>query len=101
MNGLFNHVHATFLLRIFLLERSVFYSTNEKWITLQNGMGGIPFTTSQMLKGEMMKNSMWKVVYFAVLFLVVPKQAFAMHIMEGFLPLGWAIFWWALSYRLF
>jgi cobalt/nickel transport system permease protein len=24
-----------------------------------------------------------------------PKPAQAMHIMEGFLPVGWAIFWWA------
>lgn len=24
-----------------------------------------------------------------------PQSAQAMHIMEGFLPLGWAIFWWA------
>jgi cobalt/nickel transport system permease protein len=24
-----------------------------------------------------------------------PQTAHAMHIMEGFLPLGWAIFWWA------
>ncbi|MCK9905712.1 energy-coupling factor ABC transporter permease, partial [Frankia sp. Cpl3] len=23
-----------------------------------------------------------------------PQTAYAMHIMEGFLPLGWAIFWW-------
>ncbi|TXC85991.1 energy-coupling factor ABC transporter permease [Metabacillus litoralis] len=25
------------------------------------------------------------------------KEAAAMHIMEGFLPLGWAIFWWCLT----
>ncbi|MDY6902451.1 MAG: energy-coupling factor ABC transporter permease [Cyanobacteriota bacterium] len=33
------------------------------------------------------------------LYLVVglPKPAYAMHIMEGFLPVGWAIFWWAIS----
>ncbi|MEW8987497.1 MAG: energy-coupling factor ABC transporter permease [Bacillus sp. (in: firmicutes)] len=24
-------------------------------------------------------------------------EAFAMHIMEGFLPVGWALFWWALT----
>ncbi|NOU95567.1 energy-coupling factor ABC transporter permease [Paenibacillus sp. LMG 31456] len=24
-----------------------------------------------------------------------PQSAYAMHIMEGFLPVGWAIFWWA------
>ncbi|WP_151735325.1 energy-coupling factor ABC transporter permease [Paenibacillus tengchongensis] len=33
---------------------------------------------------------------FAVYFLVnEPGTAHAMHIMEGFLPLGWAVFWWA------
>jgi len=31
--------------------------------------------------------------YLLVLFLTVPKPAFAMHIMEGFLPAGWAAFW--------
>jgi cobalt/nickel transport system permease protein len=25
-----------------------------------------------------------------------PRPAYAMHIMEGFLPPGWAIFWWAI-----
>ncbi|TDF93187.1 energy-coupling factor ABC transporter permease [Paenibacillus piri] len=24
-----------------------------------------------------------------------PQSAYAMHIMEGFLPVGWAVFWWA------
>ncbi|MCZ8522822.1 MULTISPECIES: energy-coupling factor ABC transporter permease [Paenibacillus] len=24
-----------------------------------------------------------------------PESVYAMHIMEGFLPLGWALFWWA------
>ncbi len=23
-----------------------------------------------------------------------PTPAYAMHIMEGFLPVGWAVFWW-------
>jgi cobalt/nickel transport system permease protein len=33
---------------------------------------------------------------FTLFFLVnEPESAYAMHIMEGFLPLGWAIFWWA------
>lgn len=27
----------------------------------------------------------------------VPKPAYAMHVMEGFLPVGWATFWWAVS----
>lgn len=25
----------------------------------------------------------------------IPETSYAMHIMEGFLPAGWAIFWWA------
>ncbi|MEQ9552175.1 MAG: energy-coupling factor ABC transporter permease [Coleofasciculus sp. G3-WIS-01] len=28
------------------------------------------------------------------LIIFAPQPAFAMHIMEGFLPAGWAIFWW-------
>lgn len=28
------------------------------------------------------------------LLVLAPKPAYAMHIMEGFLPAGWAIFWW-------
>lgn len=28
------------------------------------------------------------------LFINEPQSAYAMHIMEGFLPIGWAIFWW-------
>nr|WP_255298344.1 energy-coupling factor ABC transporter permease [Brevibacillus dissolubilis] len=28
--------------------------------------------------------------------LTTPETAHAMHIMEGFLPLGWALFWWAM-----
>lgn len=31
--------------------------------------------------------------YMLVLFMTVPRPAFAMHIMEGFLPVGWAAFW--------
>ncbi|WP_458415303.1 energy-coupling factor ABC transporter permease [Schinkia sp. CFF1] len=26
----------------------------------------------------------------------IPNSAFAMHIMEGYLPLGWTLFWWGL-----
>ncbi len=42
-----------------------------------------------------MKNSSWKVFYFIVLLLIIPKKAAAMHIMEGFFPIKWVIFWWA------
>ncbi|MGE7918126.1 energy-coupling factor ABC transporter permease [Viridibacillus sp. NPDC093762] len=39
----------------------------------------------------------WKIIYFLAFVMIVPKQAFAMHIMEGFLPVEWAIFWWAVT----
>jgi cobalt/nickel transport system permease protein len=29
-----------------------------------------------------------------VILLLLPKPAYAMHIMEGFLPPGWSLFWW-------
>lgn len=45
----------------------------------------------------MRKKANLKVLYFILFLLFVPKKAFAMHIMEGFLPVEWAIFWWALS----
>ena len=32
----------------------------------------------------------------AVLLIIVPQEAFAMHIMEGFLPPMWALVWWLL-----
>ncbi|WP_166244141.1 energy-coupling factor ABC transporter permease [Paenibacillus turpanensis] len=33
---------------------------------------------------------------FVLYFLInEPQTAYAMHIMEGFLPIGWAVFWWA------
>lgn len=43
-----------------------------------------------------MRSLLVKAIYFSFILLIIPKQAFAMHIMEGFLPVGWAIFWWAL-----
>ncbi|WP_019241186.1 MULTISPECIES: energy-coupling factor ABC transporter permease [Bacillus] len=45
----------------------------------------------------MKKRLNYKILYFIVFLLFVPKKAFAMHIMEGFLPAEWAIFWWAIS----
>ena len=38
-----------------------------------------------------------KLMYFAPILLLVPTRANAMHIMEGFLPVEWAIFWWVLA----
>ncbi|MCH7321957.1 energy-coupling factor ABC transporter permease [Solibacillus sp. MA9] len=43
-----------------------------------------------------MKQYLPKLAYFGIVLLFMPKQAYAMHIMEGFLPIGWAIFWFAL-----
>ncbi|AYB39285.1 MULTISPECIES: energy-coupling factor ABC transporter permease [Brevibacillus] len=38
---------------------------------------------------------LWLLPVFALYFLVnSPESAYAMHIAEGFLPIGWAIFWW-------
>lgn len=34
--------------------------------------------------------------YLLALFLIFPRSAYAMHIMEGFLPISWAGFWMAL-----
>ncbi len=33
----------------------------------------------------------------AAFILLAPREAYAMHIMEGFLPLSWALLWWAVS----
>jgi cobalt/nickel transport system permease protein len=97
MSVLFNHDHATFLLRTsFSLKEVLFIlQTKDRCLTKWNRRDS--FTTGQLLKGEIMKNSSWKVVYFIALLLFVPKKAFAMHIMEGFLPIEWAIFWWAIT----
>lgn len=38
-----------------------------------------------------------KIIYCTILLMIVPKISFAMHIMEGFLPLEWAIFWWGMT----
>lgn len=38
-----------------------------------------------------------KVIIFFGFFMLLPKRADAMHIMEGFLPLPWAVFWSLLS----
>jgi cobalt/nickel transport system permease protein len=35
------------------------------------------------------------------LIVCLPKPAYAMHIMEGFLPIGWAIFWWVVALPFF
>lgn len=40
----------------------------------------------------------WKLLYFCAFLLIIPKKAAAMHIMEGFLPFEWAIFWWIITF---
>ncbi|MCL6558476.1 MAG: energy-coupling factor ABC transporter permease [Firmicutes bacterium] len=37
------------------------------------------------------------VIYLSAVFLVFPRHAYAMHIMEGFLPVKWCGFWFALT----
>lgn len=49
------------------------------------------------MKTIKMKKKNLIIIYFALLFLFIPKQAFAMHIMEGFLPIEWALFWWGVA----
>ena len=44
-----------------------------------------------------MKATNLKITYFTVLLLCIPRQAFAMHIMEGFLPVLWSLFWWGVT----
>ncbi len=44
-----------------------------------------------------MRKKMLRFSYLLILMLFVPKQAFAMHIMEGFLPIEWVLFWWGVT----
>lgn len=44
-----------------------------------------------------MRKKMLRFSYVLILMLFVPKQAFAMHIMEGFLPIEWVLFWWGVT----
>ncbi|WHH57311.1 energy-coupling factor ABC transporter permease [Petroclostridium sp. X23] len=45
-----------------------------------------------------MTNNVWfKTIISLSLLLLIPVSAYAMHIMEGFLPIGWAVFWGMLS----
>ncbi|MBF0345490.1 MAG: energy-coupling factor ABC transporter permease [Nitrospirae bacterium] len=34
---------------------------------------------------------------FLIYFMLIPLPAFAMHVMEGFLPIGWCVLWYAVS----
>lgn len=50
-----------------------------------------------MKKLKKIKKSMATVGILTFMVVIVAQPVNAMHIMEGFLPIGWAIFWWALS----
>jgi cobalt/nickel transport system permease protein len=50
----------------------------------------------------MRKKSLWVFLSITLLFTVYfwansDQPVYAMHIMEGFLPVGWAVFWWVVS----
>ena len=79
-----------FITHFFLLERSAFYVG-------RRFSSKVLSEKLKVLKGERMKRVNWKILYFVILLLLVPKRAMAMHIMEGFLPIEWAIFWWAMT----
>ncbi|MBE3569635.1 MAG: energy-coupling factor ABC transporter permease [Bacillales bacterium] len=49
------------------------------------------------MNGAKIKKKNLIIMYFALLFLFIPKKAFAMHIMEGFLPIEWSLFWWGVT----
>ncbi|GAB6151442.1 energy-coupling factor ABC transporter permease [Desulfosporosinus burensis] len=40
------------------------------------------------------KNIGLLITYVLVVYMIFPNNAYAMHIMEGFLPFNWAAFWW-------
>ncbi|KJR44274.1 Substrate-specific component CbiM of cobalt ECF transporter [Desulfosporosinus sp. I2] len=40
------------------------------------------------------KNIGLLIAYIIAVYIVFPNNAYAMHIMEGFLPFNWAAFWW-------
>jgi cobalt/nickel transport system permease protein len=46
------------------------------------------------LKPRLISTLMLVLGFTLYLFVNEPQSAYAMHIMEGFLPLGWAVFWW-------
>lgn len=51
------------------------------------------------IEGDLMKKRYF--ILLTLLFLIyltvnLPEHTFAMHIMEGYLPFGWAVFWWML-----
>lgn len=40
------------------------------------------------------KNIGLLIAYVLAIYIFFPNNAYAMHIMEGFLPFNWAAFWW-------
>ncbi len=43
---------------------------------------------------RMIKRISLLIAYVLAVYIVFPNNAYAMHIMEGFLPFNWAAFWW-------
>lgn len=43
-----------------------------------------------------LKNIVLAFIYCSCVFMIFPKEAYAMHIAEGFLPMSWAAFWWVI-----
>jgi len=46
-----------------------------------------------MLSGKLKKIGLLT-AYVMAIYIFIPNNAYAMHIMEGFLPFNWAAFWW-------
>ncbi|WP_243109611.1 hypothetical protein [Dehalobacter sp. 14DCB1] len=44
----------------------------------------------------MINKKIW-IMGLVLMFMFLPQQTYAMHIMEGFLPAGWCITWGALA----
>lgn len=41
-----------------------------------------------------LRSILWALSYCLSVYIIFPKNAYAMHIAEGFLPMNWAAFWW-------
>ena len=49
-----------------------------------------------MKREQQLKKLSFSCLAAALVLMIIPEQAFAMHIMEGFLPPVWALVWWLL-----
>ena len=59
-----------------------------------NQAGGFFYDSKEPV---MQKTAVTAVPFLLMVILLLPKPAYAMHIMEGFLPPGWSLFWWLAS----